>query len=248
VRAIAEGIRTFDPRALHTAHGAPETAALEYWADESWLQINNVYTYGTVCPAVLEQYARRPRMPLFLIESTYENEHEVTEQRLRAQAYQAVLCGATGQVFGNNPIWHFDGPGPYPPPATWQEALDSRGAQSMTHLGSLLAKVPWWLLEPDSDHRLVIDASASDNQRAVAARTRDRALAIVYVPGSRELTVDLKQLAGPKVAARWYDPAQGRFSVVSGSPFPASGPRRFDPTSSNGSGLDDWVLILESRS
>jgi hypothetical protein len=118
----------------------------------------------------------------------------------------------------------------------------------MTHLGSLLASVPWWLLEPDSDHRLVIDATTSENERAVAARTRDRALAIIYVPGSREFTVDLKELAGPKVAARWYDPAQGRFSVVSGSPFSAAGPRRFDPEPSDGPGLDDWVLVLESRS
>ena len=109
--------------------------------------------------------------------------------------------------------------------------------------------MPWWLLEPDSDHRLVIDATLSENQSPVAARTRDRSLAVVYVPaGSRELTVDLKELAGPKVAARRYDPAHGRFSAVGGSPFPAAGPRRFDPEPGNGSGRDDWVLVLESRS
>ena len=90
-------------------------------------------------------------MPFFLIESAYENEHEATEQRLRTQAYQAVLSGAAGQVFGNNPIWHFDGPGLYPAPVTWQQALGSRGAQSMTHLRDLLTSLPWWQLEPDSE-------------------------------------------------------------------------------------------------
>jgi hypothetical protein len=248
VRAIAEGIRTSDPRALHTAHGAPETAAVEYWADESWLRIHNVYTYGPVCSSVLEQYARPQRLPLFLIESAYENEHQVTELRLRIQAYHAVLCGGAGQIFGNNPVWHFDGPGLHPAPATWQEALDSRGARSMTHLGSLLAGIPWWLLEPDSDHMLLTDGVGPEDQGAVAARTRDKSLAIVYVPGNRAFTVDLKELAGPKVAARWYDPAHGRFSMVNGSPFPAAGPRRFNPEPNDGSGPDDWVLVLESRS
>ena len=63
VRAIAEGIAAFDPRALHTAHGAPETAAFEYWQGEPWLNVNNVYTYGPVHAAALEQYARPERCP-----------------------------------------------------------------------------------------------------------------------------------------------------------------------------------------
>jgi hypothetical protein len=52
-----------------------------------------------------EQRARRERMPYILIEGVYENEQEATGRRLRMQAYQAVLLGAAGHVFGNNPIW-----------------------------------------------------------------------------------------------------------------------------------------------
>jgi hypothetical protein len=246
VRAIAAGIASFDPRALHTAHCHPETAPIEYWQGEPWLEVNNIYTYDPVYAAALEQYARPERMPFFLIESAYEHEHETTEQRLRTQAYQAVLCGAAGQIFGNNPIWHFNDTGLYSAPVTWQEALDSRGAQSMTHLHSFLAGMPWWLLEPDSDHRLLTDGLGPEDARAVAARTADGSLAIVYLPGSREVTVDLAELAGPDVAARWYDPADGRFSAVAGGPFPATGPRRFSPEPRNSSGFEDWALVLES--
>ena len=245
VRAIAEGIREYDTRALHTAHGG-QPAVLEYWQGEPWFQVNNVYTYGPVYAAALEQYAQPERMPFFLSESAYENEHDATEERLRTQAYQAMLSGASGQVFGNNPIWHFDGPGLYSAPVTWQEALGSRGAQSMTHLHDLLATVPWWQLEPDSDHRLLTDGLGPEEERAVAARTADRSLAIVYLPKSREITVDLAQLAGPEVAARWYDPADGSFTTVNGSPFPSTGPRQFSPGSGNSAGFGDWVLVLES--
>jgi hypothetical protein len=249
VRAIADGVRESDPRALHTAHGAPESAALDYWQGEPWLQVNNVYTYGPVYAPALEQYERPDRMPFFLIESAYENEHGATERRLRTQAYHAVLSGAAGQIFGNNPIWHFDGPGIYSAPVTWQEALGSRGAQSMTHLRDLMATVPWWLLEPDVDNSLLTSGLGSDDDRAVAARTADRRLAIIYLPSNREITVDLEELAGPQINARWYDPADGRYMNIRGSPLPTTGPERISSKSgTNSSGYEDWVLILESQS
>src|SRR5690606_20547631 len=88
------------------------------------------------------------RMPSFLIESTYENEHGATGRQLRMQAYQALLTGAAGHVFGNNPIWHFDGPGIYAAPVDWKEALGSEGARGMTHLMKLMGALPWWELVP----------------------------------------------------------------------------------------------------
>ncbi len=251
VRAIAEGIREVDPQALHTAHGAPQTAALDYWSGEPWLSVNTAYSYRDSEPvhsAVLAQYLRPDALPLFLIESGYENEHGATERDLRMQAYQAMLSGAAGQVFGNNPIWHFDGPGLYPAPYSWKEALSSRGTQSMTHLHRLFDSLAWWLLEPDSSGRLLVDGAGPDDERALAARAADGSFALIYLPSRRAATVDLGRLAGPEVAARWYDPAGGAFVTVDGAPFAAAGTRRFSPEpSTNSSGFEDWVLLLESR-
>ena len=246
VRAVAAGIREFDSRALHTAHCAPETAALEYWQGEPWLQINNVYTYKPVYSYALQQYSRPGLMPFFLLESAYENEHGASELRIRAQAYHALLSGAAGQIYGNNPIWHFDGPGLYPAPTSWQQALSSRGAQSMTHLHSLFATLPWWRLVPDDNGALVTGGAGSGQDRVVAAYTEASSLAILYVPSIRNVRLDLQQMSGPKVAARWYDPANGRFVDVPGSPFAAAGPHIFRPKGANSAGLEDWVLLLES--
>jgi Protein of unknown function (DUF4038)/Putative collagen-binding domain of a collagenase len=256
VRALAEGIREFDSRSLHTAHSAPWTPAIAFWEGEPWLQVNNVYTAhpdawsdNPVHAATLEQYARPERMPFFLIEGVYENMHGANERLLRTQAYQAWLCGATGHVFGNDPIWHFDMPGYSPRPAmTWREALGSRGAQSMAHLRNLLAATRWWKLKPDIANAVVTDGLGPAEDRAVAASSTDRSFALVYLPSRRAITVDLGQLAGPQVAAHWYDPADGQFFRVSGSPFRAAGSRRLQPVpAGNSSGFDDWVLILESR-
>ncbi len=249
VRALVAGIQQFDPGALHTAHGAPGSLVSDYWQGEPWFQVNSVYTYQPVYAAALEQYARPGRMPFVLIESVYENEHAVSEQRVRMQAYQAVLCGAAGQVFGNNPVWHFHGPGLFETSVTWRQALDSEGARSMGHLRALLASIPWWWLEPDVDHAWLRDGLGPEEARAVGARASDRSFALIYLPTSREITLDLGQFAGRKVAARWYDPAAGRFLGVKGSPFPANGLRRLKPEpASNSSGFDDWALLLEAAS
>ena len=198
VRAIADGIRDLGTRALHTAHCAPETAALEYWKGELWLQVNNVYTYNPVHVSAIKQYRRPERMPFFLIESAYENEHRAGEQRIRIQAYHALLSGAFGHIYGNNPMWHFDGPGLYPAPSSWQEALDSRGAQSMTHVRTLFASIPWWRLVPDTEGTLLTDGTSPGQDRAVAAMTDDRSLALVYLPSFPKCASKRAALAGAR--------------------------------------------------
>jgi hypothetical protein len=252
VRAIAEGIREVDTSALHSAQGSPGSAALDYWRGETWLNVNNVYTYEPVIHSSLKQYKDPEAMPFFLIESAYENEHEAKEWRVRMQAYQATLAGATGHVFGNNPIWHFDGPGLFPAPTSWRKAMGSRGSQSMTHLCNLFASIKWWDLKPDVSQGLLVNGVGLDYEgRAVAALAQDHSFALVYLPSRRVVTLDLARLSGPLVDAHWYDPASGRYGPVKGSPFRIETGVdlvTLSPTSrKNDAGYGDWVLELRSR-
>jgi Protein of unknown function (DUF4038)/Putative collagen-binding domain of a collagenase len=248
VQAIAEGIQEFEPNALNTAHCAPEMAAADFWGGEPWLQVSNVYTYKPVYLAALDHFDQHKATPFFLIESSYENEHGSTEQLLRTQAYQAILSGAMGEVFGNNPIWHFDGPGLFRAPGSWREQLGSRGAISMTHLRVLFETMPWWTLEPDTDNRLLKDGHQSGESRAVAARSADRSIAVVYLPTIRNLTMDLRELAGPNVSMRWYDPANGQYTDIAASDFKSQEIETvmIKPRANNSSGFGDWVLILKA--
>lgn len=256
VRAIVDGIRATQPNALHTAHGAPGTAAIEYWTDETWLEVNNIYTYEPVYRVARTQYQRPTPTPFFLIESAYENEHGASELRIRTQAYQALLSGATGHIYGNNPIWHFDGPGIYAAPTSWQNALGSRGAESMTHLRKLFSGLAWWKLIPDTDNVFLLrrypsstgmaDDIGSGQHRALAAWASDGSFGLAYIPAAHSIVMDLVKLSGPKVAVRWYDPASGEFISITGSPFDGGEKRRFAPPPRNTAGLHDWVLVLES--
>jgi len=67
---------------------------------------------------------------------------------------------------------------------------------------------------------------------------------MAYMPTRRTITVDMTQLSGP-VTARWYDPANGTYSSIAGSPFANTGTRQFMPAGNNSVGDGDWVLVLE---
>lgn len=87
--------------------------------------------------------------------------------------------------------------------------------------------------------------SIETNGYATSARTSDGSLVIAYLPTIRTVKVDMSKLAG-RATARWFDPTNGTYIVIDGSPFPNAGIRRFTPPHSNRAGDGDWVLVLEA--
>jgi hypothetical protein len=252
VTDVAEGIRAEDPGHLMTAHGAPSShSAVAAFGDPKWLTVNAVYSYEkTLFRPILAEYRRRPIRPFVLLESVYEGEHDAKPEEIRRQGYWSMLGGACGQFLGNNPIWHFDGPGLYPIKTIWQEALDGTGSRDMARLRQAFVDLPWHQLEPEPNHLIVTQGYGTDLAAILTARTPDKKLAITYVPSigaeSRELTVDLAQFAGP-VTVNWYNPTNGRSTAISDAPLPNRDTRAFRTPGDNGTTTNDWLLILNVR-
>lgn len=244
VSAIAEGLKSAAPAQLHTVHNAPETFVPDFWPDARWLDLISVYTYEPVCPLVERTYRAAKARPVFLFESAYENEHDAGAHRVRMQAYQALLCGASGHLYGNNPIWHFRHPGIYPAPYDWWQALGSEGAQSMTHLVNFFANLPWWTLTPDLDGKLIVEGRGEGWNRVAGAFNSEGSLAVIYFPERRTVTLDLGGLGGKAIAASWFDPSNGQTTAISQSSNPGKGRQEVAPPGNNAAGEGDWVLLL----
>jgi len=236
VRALAQAIREVDERHLHTAHWANGTAALDYFGDEGWLDLNSSYTYGPVAWRILADREGPLPRPTFLIESHYENDFGgKTAEDVRAYPYRAVLSGAAGHLFGNKPTW-FCGRG-------WEEALDSPGARYMSHAIALFRSRPWYDLEPDRTHQFVVEGHGESgaDEGVQAAVTRDRTTVVAYLPaGRREVRVDLERLPGRRFRAWWFDPRTG--IAASPLPFDRSGSRTFAPPAEG-----DFVLVIDDE-
>lgn len=46
--------------------------------------------------------------------------------------------------------------------------------------------------------------------------------------------------------ARWFDPTNGTYTAIAGSPFANTGTRAYTPTGNNSAGEADWVLRLDA--
>jgi Protein of unknown function (DUF4038)/Putative collagen-binding domain of a collagenase len=244
VQAVAAGIRSMQPHALHVAHNAPETSGFDYWSsDELPMQLDTIYTYEPVLKTAL-RLAKNSNVPYFLIESTYENNPDGSPLRVRSQAWQALLAGAAGQVFGNNPIWHFNAPAIQPQPMNWRMALDSPGTFSSVHLRNLLLSLPWASLEPDIDGEFLIGGALGGHQQAAAALTSDGTAGVIYIPTPRRITINMRKLAG-EVTCRWFDPSAGRFLSDTEHRPSNIAARNFEPPVCSVEG--DWVLLLSVK-
>jgi hypothetical protein len=226
IDAIANGIRSVNTTWLQTFHGGRGTNALDY-TTVAWLTLNDIYTDGspsTIVTQANKEYVKS-NMPFFLIESAYETGSAGDGALVRPQLYANNLSGATGYLLGYEDLWPF--------PSGWQSLMNSQGARAMKYLGLLWNARSWWLLVPDGTGDV---AYASDHTFAFA------------YAGSGSVTVDLSKVnKSANVGAQWYDPTNGVFSTVTGSPFAASGSRTFTHSGNNNAGDADWVLVLDSQ-
>jgi len=132
---------------------------------------------------------------------------------------------------------------------TWQQALDSAGSRDMARLGAFLAKWPWHRLQPDLENRLVTSGRGEGTRFIAAARTADSTLGLLYVPadglGLREATLDLSLFPGP-VTAQWFNPAKEAAVSSHAAVLPNRERQTARTPGDNGTGVNDWVLVLES--
>jgi hypothetical protein len=243
VLKMVNGIREYDTIHLFTAHNRPETMAISPWEGESWMNINNVYTYDSIIYRQLKKaYDIKPAVPFYLVESAYENEHNATPQELRSQAYTTLLSGSMGHIFGNCPVWHFGSFKSWCNITDWKTELNNKGSIGMFYFQKLFRLRSWHTLIPDFDHTVITAGYGKWGYKdyVCAARTKDGNTIIAYLPSSREITADLSKVAGKKARCWWYEPSSGKaFNIGT---FNSDGTKNFTPAS-NG----DWVLVIDNE-
>ena len=220
-----------------------------------------VYTYGGTYDEVYQAYNSTPTLPVFLGESNYEGENDTgglpgpaTAYVVRKQNYWTLTSGGAGIVYGAAHVYEFDG--------SWTTSINDPGAKQIQHLNALFAAYPWWNLVPDQTHQYITSGygtyhasglNVQTQNYATAAYLTDGSLAIIYSPGNSNppgaftMTVNMSKFSGP-VYARWFDPTNGTYSNVAGSPFANSGSRNFTNPSANSEGTYDFVLVLQTSS
>ncbi|MDX2286526.1 MAG: glycoside hydrolase family 140 protein [Bacteroidia bacterium] len=267
-RAMARGIESvLGPEAFITYHpaGGPRSTS-QYIHDEPWLDINGFQSgHGErETPAwdwVTRDLALQPLKPTLDLEPCYED-HPVNPwdgrwtrsgrgyfdaYDVRARTYRSVLAGGCGVTYGHHQIWQFLDTALYRPVNIgdtiigWEKALQAKGAWQMQHLKNLVLSRP--LFARTADPALVLSSPGTDyRDRIIAARDTAGSYAMVYLPQSKPVTIDLTRLAGTSKRAWWYDPATGR--ARSAGPVSNTDSQTFTPPATP----QDWVLVIDDAS
>lgn len=266
-QAVAKGIKSVDPDQLQTVEiNVFTSSSLD---DQSWapiISLNGTYTYSATYIQMLHSYNQTPVMPAYLLEAHYDLE-EVGEPTdygtpdvLRRQEYWTMLSGGIGQFYGNRYTWSLT-PG-------WDSYIDTLGVSQLEIWKDFFSALPWQDLVPDQKHttltagygtfgddKVLFDSNdltakmtprVSQSDYSTAAKTPDGSYAVLYMPMPRTVTVNMTDLKGP-VTAKWFDPTNGKYQEIQGSPFQNSGSRRFTPPGMNHAREGDWVLLLKAR-
>lgn len=251
-QAVSKGIRSVAPAQLQTAELHVRTSSS--FDDPRWvplIDLNSTYTYSPTYMQVLHSYNQKPAAPDYLVEAHYDLEDVGTPPDfgtpnvLRREDYWTVLSGGVGQFYGNKYSWSFaDG---------WQSHIDTPGVNQLKIWKEFFSSYMWQDLVPDQEHTFLtagfgtfgsVDTRVSESDYATAAVTSAGNLAIVYMPTVRAITVNLGALKG-SARARWFDPTNGVYQDISGSPFANSGSHDFTPPGKNHDNDGDWVLVLD---
>lgn len=224
---IAEGVRSVDASAMLTGHGARNSSGYSVWnAVTPAMNLNNIYcdVDGVSYDDAETEYARAGPLPFFFIEGGYGQAQ--SDEVCRRQLYQAVLGGACGFFGGRYNLWGFGEPhanGGAGAAAALASDLDTVDTIEQGHANDLFTTYAPYLMAPSNGTGLVTSSLSTGTSRVCPALASDGSFALIYVPSSQSVTVDMSALTPASVRARLFDPTTGTYSAVSGSPFANSG-------------------------
>ncbi len=254
VRAVAMGIKSADPRHLQTIELNYDTSSSS--DDPSWapiISVNGTYTYSPTYFQMWHSYNHTPVAPTYLLEAHYDlmdYGHPIdygTPRVLRRQEYWAMLTGGKGQIYGNGYTCEFM--------SGWKFYVDTVGVTQLEIWHKFFSALPWQDIVPDEDHAVLtaglgtlgdMQTRVSKSDYATAAKTPDGSYGIAYMPTARTITINMASLKAP-ARAKWFDPTNGTYTAIAGSPFSNQGARQFTPPgNSHNDGESDWVLLLDA--
>lgn len=223
---IATGIRSVTSNAIITYHGGRGSSAYVNVNGLAGFNFNNIYcgADGVSYDDAAVEFARSGPLPFFLIEGGYGNAE--TDAAIRRQTYQALCAGACGALYGTYNIWGFGEPnanGAGGAAAALASDMSNTSTTEFLYAKALFDAYQWHLLAPSTGTGLVTSSLSTGTTRVCPALASDGSFAMIYVPSSQTVTVNMAALSPGSVRVRLYNPTSGAYSTAGGSPFANSG-------------------------
>jgi hypothetical protein len=255
VLKMIEGIKSMIPTALFGAEmNTPDQLSTEVPDFAAVMDMNSFYGYGAnnnQCNYLTADRAWvcTPVKPAWVGEPNYYDDHyggaSGNRPDTRALQWYATLGGGTagGNMTSHN-IWTW---------TAWRKDLSIGYTTDRQHLFAFFASLPWYELVPSGvggqriGRKLVTGDNPEDRAHIVSCATASGSWLVAYVPpkGTAERTFSVEMAAMNSPArARWFNPTTGAYVEI-GTELANTGSRLFTTPGDNGTGANDWVLVLD---
>jgi Putative collagen-binding domain of a collagenase/Fibronectin type III domain/Protein of unknown function (DUF4038) len=224
--------------------------------EQGWLgtpelraNVNSWYEYGSNSTEIAEAgHAEVTTVPVGDCEPPYDGAPHYggnLGQQLRERSYATFIEGGSLINYGHEDWWRFGLSGLYTANLTWQQVQAHAHSVQQSHAWRLLDEFVadrTWV--PDDGSFLAAGTGSGDTK---AAAGRSPTAAVAYFPSSRSVVIDTTAISGTNpVRLRWYDPATGRYTVISASEAQRAN-RSLSYPSAHADG-SDWVLVVDQAS
>ena len=258
---FAEGLRKGDGgNHLITFHPTGGQSSSIWFANSNVLDIHMIQSGHSRGPQALKflrnDWSLTPPRPFINGEPAYEEhpnnfqggyEGWLDESDVRRDLYYTICSGAAGYTYGAHPIWQFCNPTLNPPinqpRLTWRKALELPGAKQLAIAKKLLEDLPTTLREP-ADHFL--NAQEKPILPAVACRDVAGLWALIYLPESQTVDINLNILSKLPAEAVFINPRTGQISATE-QLAANEATHRFIPPASFDNTRDSLLLLKTTR-
>jgi len=229
----------------------------------NWITYNSLYSDMEVINQthlIYHEYMKKDIMPIIMTEGPYQKLSGykwqiATNQVERGLNYRVALGGGFGGTYTYGCDWLQSSNNP------WDKYLNLGARPHIRFFSELFKNRHWWDLTPDWNHKFLTATTLKegllieDNNYTIAAYdTVHGKLGIVYCTVIQTVTIDLSKMSEP-IKVQWYDPTNGNFISIPGSPFknrnshqfttPSTPHMEFD-TENSPESSHDWVLVVEA--
>jgi hypothetical protein len=236
-KAISEGIRSeSDGQIVASLNTCSPTSVNDSSQNHSDLKF--IIPDSTVTPseyAALANWqknsAEAALRPFLIANSEFPKELTDQSNLIRNQAYQSILSSAAGFCHMTT-IKNFN--------PTWKVNITKDGAEYIHQLVKILKGIPWEYMQPDTPDLLV---DSLDRAEIGIVSLSNKRMAMLYLPSSRPVKLDLKHLNGTDFGAVWYSPRTGK--RWSGGELKSSMEAVVQPPDSQPGW--DWILLIGTK-
>lgn len=263
-RAMASAIEDVCGKdAFITYHPSwPETSA--YLNDEEWLDMHALQSghgsrHAKPWEIIANDLKKNPKRPVMDLEPCYED-HPMNpwdnkwtraergyfnDYDVRARIYRGIFAGGCGAVYGHHQVWQFLDTARNPPVWVgdtvigWKKALTAKAANHIHHLKALMLSRPDF--DRIEDNSLVVSNPGDDyTDKIITTRNRKGTYAMIYLPQSKEIKIDLGRLDEGKKRISWFNPVTGKYKKI--SKRYRNGVIDLKPPKAD---QEDWVIVID---